>query len=89
VQQAFYACGLTCPRDSDMQMAQIGAELDGSDLRRGDLVFWKGHVGLMQDETRLLHANAHHMAVTSEPLMDAVQRIEAAGSGMPTAFRRP
>jgi NlpC/P60 family/Bacterial dipeptidyl-peptidase Sh3 domain len=88
VQQAFYACGLTCPRDSDMQSTQIGASLYGSELRRGDLVFWKGHVGLMQDETRLLHANAHHMAVTSEPLEEAVQRIEAAGSGKPTAFRR-
>lgn len=89
VQQAFYACGLTCPRDSDMQMTQIGQALDGLELRRGDLVFWKGHVGLMQDETRLLHANAHHMAVTSEPLEQAIKRIEAAGSGKPTAFRRP
>jgi len=89
VQQAFYACGLACPRDSDMQVAQIGEALDGSDLRRGDLVFWKGHVGLMQDATTLLHANAHHMAVVSEPLAEAILRIEAAGSGSPTAFRRP
>lgn len=89
VQQAFYACGLTCPRDTDMQAAQIGAAIDGSELRRGDLVFWKGHVGLMQDGTTLLHANAHHMAVQSEPLDGAILRIEAAGSGRPTAFRRP
>jgi cell wall-associated NlpC family hydrolase len=72
-----------------MQMAEIGKGLDGSDLKRGDLVFWKGHVGLMQDETRLLHANAHHMAVASEPLSGAILRIETAGSGKPTAFRRP
>ena len=89
VQQAFYACGLTCPRDTDMQAAQIGTAIDGPELRRGDLVFWKGHVGLMQDDTRLLHANAHHMAVASEPLDGAILRIEAAGSGKPTAFRRP
>jgi len=89
VQQAFYACGLACPRDSDMQVAQIGEALDGSDLRRGDLVFWKGHVGLMKDAITLIHANAHHMAVVSEPLAEAILRIEAAGSGSPTAFRRP
>ncbi len=89
VQQAFYACGLTCPRDSDMQMAEIGMAIDGSDLRRGDLVFWNGHVGMMQDGVTLLHANAHHMAVASEPLEQAIKRIEAAGSGSPTAFRRP
>jgi hypothetical protein len=89
VQQAFYACGLSCPRDTDMQAAEIGTAIHGSDLRRGDLVFWKGHVGLMQDQTKLLHANAHHMAVASEPLDGAILRIEAAGSGKPTAFRRP
>ncbi len=89
VQQAFYACGLACPRDTDMQMAQIGTSIDGTALRRGDLVFWKGHVGLMQDAVTLLHANAHHMAVESEPLDGAIRRIEAAGSGYPTAFRRP
>ena len=89
VQQAFYACGLACPRDSDMQGAQIGNAIDGTDLRRGDLVFWKGHVGLMQDDVTLLHANAHHMAVASEPLAEAILRIEASGSGGPIAFRRP
>ncbi|MEY4248472.1 MAG: hypothetical protein RJA87_105 [Pseudomonadota bacterium] len=89
VQQAFYACGLACPRDTDMQAAQIGRAIDGSELRRGDLVFWKGHVGLMQDGITLLHANAHHMAVQSEPLNGAISRIEAAESGRPTAFRRP
>jgi cell wall-associated NlpC family hydrolase len=72
-----------------MQAAQIGTSIDGTDLRRGDLVFWKGHVGMMQDGVTLLHANAHHMAVESEPLAGAIFRIEASGSGKPTAFRRP
>jgi cell wall-associated NlpC family hydrolase len=89
VQQGFYACGLACPRDSDMQAAQVGKAIDDTYLRRGDLVFWKGHVGMMQDGVNLLHANAHHMSVASEPLAEAILRIEAAGSGKPTAFRRP
>ena len=46
-------------------------------LRRGDLVFWKGHVGIMRDGERLLHANAHHMLVASEPLSEARARIAA------------
>jgi len=91
VQQALYACGRACPRDSDMQQA-LGAPLDvGDDLRglkRNDLVFWKGHVGIMLDHDLLLHANAHHMATAIEPLAGAVTRIEAAGGGKPTAFRR-
>jgi len=51
-------------------------------------VFWRGHVGMMLDETRLLHANAHHMAVTAEPFAGASQRIAAAGGGDAIAFRR-
>jgi hypothetical protein len=91
MQQALYACGRACPRDSDLQQA-LGARLDiGADLgglQRNDLIFWRGHVGIMLDPERLLHANAHHMATAIEPLASAVARIEAAGGGTPTAFRR-
>ncbi len=86
IQQAHYACGLSGPRDSDMQ-AELGSPAPG-DLRRNDLVFWKGHVGIMLDEANLLHANGHHMATVAEPLSEAAARIEAAGAGAPTGFRR-
>ena len=87
VQQAFLACGLACPRDTDMQQA-LGREIGRGDFGRGDLVFWKGHVAIGLDAERILHANAHHMAVAIEPLDAAIQRIKAAGSGEPAAFRR-
>ena len=87
VQQALYACGRACPRDSDQQ-ATLGAPVPPQARRRGDLVFWRGHVGLMLHADRLLHANAHHMAVAIEPLAEAMARIRAAGAGEPTAFRR-
>jgi cell wall-associated NlpC family hydrolase len=64
----------------------VGADLKG--LKRNDLVFWNGHVGIMLDPERLLHANGHHMATTAEPLADAVARIEAGRGGEPVAFRR-
>ena len=57
-------------------------------LRRGDLVFWKGHVGVMRDADTLLHANGHHMAVVSEPLEEARLRTAAHGGGAITAIRR-
>ena len=87
VQQALFACGHACPRDSDQQQA-LGRAVDGGALQRGDLVFWKGHVGLMVDGERLLHANGHHMMTVIEPLAGAVARIAAAGVGEPTAYRR-
>jgi cell wall-associated NlpC family hydrolase len=56
-------------------------------LRRGDLIFWKGHVAIARDPESLIHANAHHMMVAIEPVMDAVARIKAAGSEI-TAVKR-
>jgi cell wall-associated NlpC family hydrolase len=87
VQVAMQACGLSCQRDSDMQEQALGVALQDKQLRRGDLVFWKGHVGIMQDEHRLLHANGHHLVVVSEPLKDAVVRISARGSKI-TSIKR-
>ncbi len=91
VQVALNACGLPCPRDSDMQEAALGQRVapgaDFSGLRRGDLLFWKGHVAIVRDHRTLVHANAFHMAVAVEPIADAVARIRAAGSEV-TSLRR-
>jgi cell wall-associated NlpC family hydrolase len=91
VQTAMHAAGLDCPRDSDMQMAELGTPVgvrsDLAGLQRGDLVFWKGHVGILTDAATVLHANAHHMAVAAEPFKVAVERIARSGSAI-TAIKR-
>jgi Bacterial dipeptidyl-peptidase Sh3 domain/NlpC/P60 family len=91
VQLALAAAGVACPRDSDMQEESVGRPIapvaDFSNLRRGDLVFWKDHVAIVRDPTSLVHANAFHMAVAVEPLFDAINRIKLAGS-MITSVRR-
>jgi len=91
VQIALTTCGVSCPRDSDMQETALGAPLERSpelaDLKRGDLIFWKGHVGIVKDPATLIHANAFHMAVAIEPIADAVERIANAGSDV-TSVRR-
>ena len=93
VQTAMRLAGRPAPRDSDMLEAWAGEPLPIDDrlahLRRGDLVFWKGHVGLMQDRERLLHANGTHMLVVSEPLAEARQRIREKTFGPITSIRRP
>ena len=84
------AIGGDAPRDTDMMEAQLGAHLrvTRSGLKRGDLIFWKGHVGIMQTSGRMIHANAHHMSVTSEPLRDAAARIAESGGGPISAVKR-
>jgi hypothetical protein len=84
--------GVEAPRDTDMQERSglMGAELDlDAPLRRGDLVYWKGHVAIAIDERRVVHATGHHLAVCVEPLEDIDARAQAeSGKGI-TAIRRP
>ncbi len=89
VQAALNACDMECPGDSDQQMDALGREIpEGDPLQRGDILFWKGHVGMMVDTDTMVHANAHHMAVAYEPILSAIIRIEAQGDGPVLARRR-
>jgi len=72
VQVSLARAGITAPRDSDMQEGGIGKPVDKA--LAGDIVFFKGHVGLMADDRHLLHANAFHMKTVIEPLSDVVAR---------------
>jgi cell wall-associated NlpC family hydrolase len=87
VQLAMMMAGRKAPRDSDMQ-AFLGEEIVREQLRRGDLVFWKGHVGVMENEQTLLHANGHTMSVARENLNAAIERIGWLYD-RPTGYRRP
>ena len=90
VQVSLNAAGTGCPRDSDMQQDGLGRALgpaESKKLRRGDLIFWKGHVAIVRDATSIVHANAHHMATAIEATHDAIARIKAAGSEI-TSIKR-
>ncbi|MBX9777490.1 MAG: C40 family peptidase [Xanthobacteraceae bacterium] len=81
VQLSLNACGVPCWRDSDMQEASFLPRIEPADdlsnLQRGDLIFWEGHVAIVRDRSTLIHANGHHMAVAIEPIADAVARNRA------------
>ncbi len=90
VQTALEACGVFALRDADLQEKQLGQNLminDLDGLRRGDLVFWKGHVGIMADDRTLLHATGHYMLTVKESLGEAIRRI-AASEGQVTSIKR-
>jgi len=93
VQLSLAIAGAGCPRDSDMQEAELGSSIsinhDLSGLKRGDLIFWKGHVAIMLDSVRMIHANGWSMNVHVEPLKVAEKRIrEVANGGFITSIRR-
>lgn len=88
VQAALLACGIACPGDSDQQQLLGHALPDDAPHQRGDLVFWKGHVALIVDGTRLIHANGHSMSVAYEDTAACIARVIAQGGGPVTARRR-
>lgn len=92
IQNALYAIGEPCPRDSDMQAKVLGKTVsdhfEPAICQTGDLIFWDGHVGIVSAPNTLLHANAHHMAVAEEELDSAVSRIKAKAFGDVTAIKR-
>ena len=87
IQTALQAVGKAAPRDTDMMETALGEPVTLSQVRRGDLAFWKGHMGVMLDSSRLLHANAFHMAVAIEPVAEAIARIEQV-AGPVTSIKR-
>ena len=85
VQVSLNAAGIGCPRDSDLQQDGLGRELSISEskqLKRGDLLFWKGHVAIARDADTIVHANAFHMATVIETTRDAIARIKAGGNAL-------
>jgi cell wall-associated NlpC family hydrolase len=92
IQTALEAGGILVPRDSDQQEAALAestivtpADLTG--LRRGDIVFWNEHVGVLIDEAHLLHANGFYGEVAIEPFRTAIDRIAATGNAV-TSIKR-
>lgn len=92
VQLSLWVAGRKVLRDADMQQYTLGEiiepDADYSNLKRGDLVFWKGHVAICTAPDMLIHASGHTMTVTLEPLKDAIKRI-AYLYDLPTLIRRP
>lgn len=89
VQTALEAGGIKSPRDTDMMEAALGAALSlDAKLKRGDLIFWKGHTGIMLDSVRLIHANGFAMQVSVEPLNVVNERTRALESLPICSIRR-
>ena len=85
VQVVVYACGHPCPlRDSCDQEGSFGTPVKRDDVQRNDIVYFKGHVGIMMDDKNILNATARHMTTLIEPLSD----LEAAYDGGITHIAR-
>lgn len=93
VQLSLACAGVTARRDTYQQATTLGEPLNGLPheitLERGDLVYSPGHVAIMLDAERIVHANGFTMTVAIEALDALEQRVleETDGKGF-TAVRR-
>lgn len=91
VQIAASLAGHALERDTRRQVKTAGilvTEEAGTALRRGDVVFFPGHVGLMRDETTMVHATAFGHRVRIEPLADVAERARGESGRGVVAVRR-
>ena len=89
IQISMLLCGLACPGDSDQQMNTLGQNLNiGSPRKRGDILFWKGHVAWAVNERQILHANAYHMVTVIEEADEAIERIKKQDNNNLIALKR-
>lgn len=88
VQLVLLANNYTCPRDTDMQEAKIGKPVDRDHVQSGDLVFFRGHVGIMVDDSTVIHANSRAMVVSIDDLDEYVHWRSRNGETPVKMFKR-
>ena len=89
IQISLLLCGIDCPGDSDQQMNTLGQNIDiGSPRKKGDILFWQGHVAWALNESQILHANAYHMATVIEEANEAIERIKKQDNNSVIAHKR-
>lgn len=88
VQLVLQACNIACPRDSDLQEKYLGKPVDRDDVQSGDLVFFRGHIGLMVDDSTMIHANDRAMAVSIDDLDEYVRWRTRNGKTPVKMFKR-
>jgi hypothetical protein len=76
LQLSYQTYGETLPRNTSQQVKlKKKCITDIDDLKRGCVIFWKGHVSIMIDNFNCIHANAFHMQTKIEPLNQIINRI--------------
>ena len=75
LQLSYQTYNQNIPRNTSEQVALDKEQVnDIKNLKRGCVVFWKGHTGIMIDNLNCIHANAYHMKTITEPLVDIIDR---------------
>ena len=75
VQELLKFNNIYCPRDSKDQKKFFRKEISIKNIRKGDLLFWKGHVAIALSSKKLVHAFGPRKKVVIMGIKETVKKI--------------
>jgi len=75
VQELLKFNNIYCPRDSKDQKKFFRKEISIKNIRKGDLLFWKGHVAIALSNKKLVHAFGPRKKVVIMGIKETVKKI--------------
>ena len=78
-----------CPRDSKDQEKYFKNKIKIKNIKKNDLLFWKGHVAIALSKKKLIHAYGPMKSVVIMDIKKTVDRIYKTANLRITSIRRP
>jgi hypothetical protein len=78
-----------CPRDAKDQIKYFKKKISLGNIKRNDLIFWKGHVALVISKNKLLHAYGPLKKVVIMPIKKTINLIYKTANLKVIGIRRP
>ena len=77
-----------CPRDTKDQIKYFKKKIKLHNIKKNDLIFWKGHVALALSKKNLIHAYGPYKKVVIMPIKKTIDRIYKTANLKVTGIRR-
>ena len=77
-----------CPRDTKDQIRYFRKKIKFNNIKKGDLIFWKGHVALVISKNKLIHGYGPLKKVVIMPIKKTIERIYRTANLKVTGIRR-
>ena len=77
-----------CPRDTKDQIKYFKKKIKLDNIKKNDLIFWKGHVAIILSKNKLVHAYGPLKKVVIMPIKKTIDRIYRTANLKVTGIRR-
>lgn len=77
-----------CPRDAKDQIKYFKKKIKLHNIKKNDLIFWKGHVAIVLSKNKLIHAYGPLKKVVIMPIKKTIDRIYRTANLKVTGIRR-